>query len=218
MKGAISSYIDPEKAAEHRLGMAPELFQEAIAYGKKTLLYVGNLDDRVDEASLTAAFAPFGELINVELPREPNNPKHRGHAYIEFAEAEDAEHAIDNMNECEFFNRVLKVNIAKPTGLKQKAVWEEADAWYAKTLKKDAEDVDSAIRHEANKEEKEKAAAESESKEKKGKLAPDVEDNPRRRGDGPPPRRRYRDDGPIYAGAISKYELGLDGRSRGGRA
>ena len=38
----------------------------------------------------------------------------RGFAYIEFEEAEDAEEAIFNMNESELYNRVIKVEVAKP--------------------------------------------------------------------------------------------------------
>ena len=38
----------------------------------------------------------------------------RGFAYIEFEEAEDAEEAIFNMNESELYNRVIKVDAARP--------------------------------------------------------------------------------------------------------
>lgn len=38
----------------------------------------------------------------------------RGFAYIEFEEAQDAEEAIFNMNESELYNRVIKVEAAKP--------------------------------------------------------------------------------------------------------
>ena len=38
----------------------------------------------------------------------------RGFAYIEFESADDAEEAIFNMNDSELYNRVIKVDIAKP--------------------------------------------------------------------------------------------------------
>jgi RNA recognition motif-containing protein len=38
----------------------------------------------------------------------------RGFAYVEFESAEDAEEAIFNMNESELYNRVIKVDVAKP--------------------------------------------------------------------------------------------------------
>jgi RNA recognition motif-containing protein len=45
-----------------------------------------------------AAFIPFGEIINIEIPPDYENPaKHRGFAFIEYELAEDASAAIDNM-------------------------------------------------------------------------------------------------------------------------
>jgi RNA recognition motif-containing protein len=38
----------------------------------------------------------------------------RGFAYIEFEEPADAEEAIFNMNDSELYNRVIKVEVAKP--------------------------------------------------------------------------------------------------------
>jgi RNA recognition motif-containing protein len=38
----------------------------------------------------------------------------RGFAYIEYESADDAEEAIFNMNDSELYNRVIKVDIAKP--------------------------------------------------------------------------------------------------------
>lgn len=39
--------------------------------------------------------------------------KHRGHAFVEFLEEEDAQHAIDNMDASELFGRVIKVAVSK---------------------------------------------------------------------------------------------------------
>ena len=45
-----------------------------------------------------AAFIPFGEIINIEIPPDyENHTKHRGFAFIEYELAEDAAAAIDNM-------------------------------------------------------------------------------------------------------------------------
>jgi RNA recognition motif-containing protein len=38
----------------------------------------------------------------------------KGFAYIEFESAEDAEEAIYNMHDSELYNRVIKVDVAKP--------------------------------------------------------------------------------------------------------
>ena len=97
-------------------------------------VYVGGLDSAVNERVLLDAFAPFGEVIEVSLPK-PDLPSstdpHRGFGYVEFEDAEDAKEAIDNMDLSELFGRVIKVAAAKPQkssdeGLGSKtAIWEQ---------------------------------------------------------------------------------------------
>lgn len=43
--------------------------------------------------------------------------KSKGFGFVEFEEAEDAKHAIDNLHKTEFFGRVLAVNYAKPDAM-----------------------------------------------------------------------------------------------------
>lgn len=40
---------------------------------------------------------------------------HRSFAFIEFESAEDAAHALDNMNNAEFYGKVLKINYSRPS-------------------------------------------------------------------------------------------------------
>lgn len=46
-----------------------------------------------------------------------NKDKNRGFAFVEFADPDDAEHAMDNMNDAEFYGKVLRVNYARQYGL-----------------------------------------------------------------------------------------------------
>ncbi|KAL1881115.1 hypothetical protein VTK73DRAFT_4792 [Phialemonium thermophilum] len=105
----------------------------------KATVYVGGLASAVTTANLHDAFIPFGEIVDVSLPKN-DNPKiaepHRGFAYVEYEDAEDAKEAIDNMDQSEFFGRVIRVSAAKPPksadeGLGSKtAVWEQ-EGWLA---------------------------------------------------------------------------------------
>lgn len=63
----------------------------------KRTIYVGGLAEEVDEKILNAAFIPFGDIIDVQIPLDYESEKHRGFAFIEFESAEDAAAAIDNM-------------------------------------------------------------------------------------------------------------------------
>ncbi|KFY19900.1 hypothetical protein V491_04132 [Pseudogymnoascus sp. VKM F-3775] len=105
----------------------------------KGTVYVGGLAPAIDAASLHAAFIPFGEIVDVSLPK-PEAPLstdlHRGFGYVEFEDPSDALEAIDNMDQAELFGRVIKVSAAKPQknaneGLGSKtAVWEQ-EGWLA---------------------------------------------------------------------------------------
>jgi RNA recognition motif-containing protein len=100
----------------------------------KNTVYVGGLASIVDSNNLHAAFIPFGEIVDISLPK-PEAPSstelHRGFGYVEFEDPADAKEAIDNMDQAELFGRVIKVSAAKPQknaneGLGSKtAVWEQ---------------------------------------------------------------------------------------------
>jgi peptidyl-prolyl cis-trans isomerase len=97
----------------------------------KRIIYCGGIADEVDEKTLHAAFIPFGDIIDINIPIDFATQKHRGFAFIEFESVQDAAFAIDNMNDSEIFGKTIKVNIAKPIKLKEgsaRPVWSE-DAW-----------------------------------------------------------------------------------------
>ncbi|PSR93659.1 hypothetical protein BD289DRAFT_480972 [Coniella lustricola] len=108
----------------------------------KATVYVGGLAPIVTAATIHDAFLPFGDIADVSLPKNENpnsnsTEPHRGFAYIEFEDADDAKEAIDNMDQSEFFGRVIKVTPAKvpkskDEGLGSKtALWAQ-ESWLAK--------------------------------------------------------------------------------------
>uniref|UniRef100_A0A131Y2G2 Peptidyl-prolyl cis-trans isomerase E n=1 Tax=Ixodes ricinus TaxID=34613 RepID=A0A131Y2G2_IXORI len=116
-----------------------------MASSSKRIVYVGGLAEEVDEKVLHAAFIPFGDVVDVQIPLDYETEKHRGFAFVEFEQAEDAVAAIDNMNDSELFGRTIRVNVAKPMKIKEgstRAVWSE-DSWLrqhaGETLNEDEE-------------------------------------------------------------------------------
>ena len=105
----------------------------------KSTVYIAGLDHAVSDQVLADAFVPFGEIVDITLPK-PELPSskdpHRGFGYVEFEVPGDAKEAIDNMDQSELFGRVIKVAPAKPhkdsnEGLSSKtAVWEQASYTY----------------------------------------------------------------------------------------
>jgi RNA recognition motif-containing protein len=102
----------------------------------KNTIYVGGLDQAVTVRTLSEAFIPFGEIVDISLPK-PDLPSstdvHRGFGYIEFENFQDSKEAIDNMDQSELYGRIIKVAPAKPQkdsneGLGSKtAIWQQVD-------------------------------------------------------------------------------------------
>ena len=88
----------------------------------RKMVYVGNLPLGVNEDSLRAAFIPFGELNQIVMPTPVNKQDKtaaaagsiaRNFALIEYEDVDDGEHAVFNMNDSEFFGKVITVHWAK---------------------------------------------------------------------------------------------------------
>lgn len=88
----------------------------------KTTLYVGGLEESVNESHLHAAFIPFGDIKDVNIPLDHANGKHRGFGFVEYEEKDDAQAAMDNMNNAELYGRVLRVNFAQPQRISERGV------------------------------------------------------------------------------------------------
>lgn len=112
----------------------PEFLDMTDASRWKATVFVGGLSDMVNDSHVMDAFIPFGEIVEVQLPKSEEagaKGPHRGFAYVEFEDVADAKEAIDNMDQAEFFGRTLKVSQAKAPksaeeGLgSKKAIWEQ---------------------------------------------------------------------------------------------
>ncbi|TSS85052.1 Peptidyl-prolyl cis-trans isomerase E [Bagarius yarrelli] len=51
-------------------------------------VFLGGLAEEVDEKVLHAAFIPFGDITDIQIPLDYETEKHRGFAFIEFELAE----------------------------------------------------------------------------------------------------------------------------------
>lgn len=111
----IFDFVPPYFALQ--IELKPVIMTDASTRPNSTV-FVGGLDTKYVTASiLSEAFIPFGEIVDISLPK-PEAPSstdlHRGFGYVEFEEAVDAKEAIDNMDQSELYGRVIKVAMAKP--------------------------------------------------------------------------------------------------------
>jgi RNA recognition motif-containing protein len=77
-------------------------------------IYVGNLAYSVSQEDLTEAFSSFGRVTSVKIiiDRETGNP--RGFAFVEMADNNEGQKAIQGMNGQEIQGRAISVNEARP--------------------------------------------------------------------------------------------------------
>ena len=126
-----------------------------MAVNDKRTLYVGGLEESVTEATLRAAFLPFGELTEVNLPMDNSSSKHKGFAFVQYDEKEDAAEAMDNMHNSELFGRTIRCNYAQPpkikggdAGFASQPVWADADQYAAERDAEEAERDESDAKSE----------------------------------------------------------------------
>ena len=110
------------------------------------LVHVAGLEESVTKDVLFGAFCVFGEIRNVDIPIDVKTGTHRGFAFIEFMEADDANDAVDNMHESELYGRTIRVKLSskRPLGQLQdpkRAVWAD-DIFYKKVVARPMADDD----------------------------------------------------------------------------
>ncbi|MCW5963135.1 MAG: RNA-binding protein [Bryobacterales bacterium] len=79
-----------------------------------TKLFVGNLSFRTTQEELHEVFAPFGAVESVSIINDRDTGQPRGFAFVEMANASEAEQAISALNGTELGGRAINVNEARP--------------------------------------------------------------------------------------------------------
>ena len=94
------------------------------------IIYIGNLPEEVDNNLLKKAFLTFGEIKYVDIPYDLITMKKKGYGFVEYEEYDDCLQAIDNMNNAEFYGKIINVSFSKKKNLKENSkvpIWETED-------------------------------------------------------------------------------------------
>ncbi|XP_049530270.1 nucleolysin TIAR [Anopheles darlingi] len=73
-------------------------------------IFVGDLSPEIETETLREAFAPFGEISNCRIVRDPQTLKSRGYAFVSFVKKAEAENAIQMMNGQWLGSRSIRTN------------------------------------------------------------------------------------------------------------
>ena len=77
-------------------------------------LFVGNIDWNATEEDLQALFAKHGTVEEAIIIKDKFSNRPKGFGFVTFAEDNDAQAAMEALNEHELNGRKLAVNEAKP--------------------------------------------------------------------------------------------------------
>ena len=77
-------------------------------------LYVGNFPYETGEAELQDLFARSGTVETVKVMRDMATGRARGFAFVEMSSDDEAQKAIDELNQYQLGGRSLSVNEARP--------------------------------------------------------------------------------------------------------
>jgi RNA recognition motif-containing protein len=78
-------------------------------------VYVGNMNYSTAENQLRDLFAQYGEVSSVNIIIDRYTGKAKGFGFVEMANDDEAQKAIDALNGFEFMGRQLRVNEAEDT-------------------------------------------------------------------------------------------------------
>lgn len=77
-------------------------------------LYVGNLSYNLHEDQLVKAFEQYGAVKSVRLVTDRETGRPRGFGFVEMADRDGGQAAIDNLDGSDLEGRKLVVNEARP--------------------------------------------------------------------------------------------------------
>lgn len=75
-------------------------------------VYVGNLSWGTTDDSLRAAFEQYGQVTDSIILKDRMTGRSRGFGFVTFSTAEEAEQAVNGMNEQDLDGRNIRCNIA----------------------------------------------------------------------------------------------------------
>lgn len=79
-----------------------------------TKLFVGSLPWAVDDQKLGDLFSQHGEVVSAVVLKDRMTGRSRGFGFVEMANDEEAQKAIEALNGSDLDGRKIVVNIARP--------------------------------------------------------------------------------------------------------
>lgn len=75
-------------------------------------MFIGNLDQDVDEKTLYDTFSAFGMILSTRIMRDPDTGMSKGFAFLSYDTFEASDAAMNAMNGQYFYNKIIHVSYA----------------------------------------------------------------------------------------------------------
>ncbi|TFK55375.1 hypothetical protein OE88DRAFT_1709883 [Heliocybe sulcata] len=82
-------------------------------YKDSAYIFIGGLNFDLTEGDVIAIFSQYGEVMDVNLPRDKNTGKTRGFGFLMYEDQRSTVLAVDNLNGANILGRVLRVDHVK---------------------------------------------------------------------------------------------------------
>jgi RNA recognition motif-containing protein len=77
-------------------------------------IFVGNLPYAATNDEIHGSFTQYGEVVSTRIITDRETGRSKGFAFVEMANDEEAQAAIDSLNGAEYLGRTIVVNEARP--------------------------------------------------------------------------------------------------------
>lgn len=77
-------------------------------------LYVSNIAFKMRDDELRQAFEPYGEIVSAKIIMDRDTGRSRGFGFVEFADREAGQAAIDGLNGADLQGKEISVSEARP--------------------------------------------------------------------------------------------------------
>ncbi|GAA93701.1 hypothetical protein E5Q_00346 [Mixia osmundae IAM 14324] len=82
-------------------------------YRESAYIYMGGLDEALTEGDVITIASQYGEVVNVEMPRDKTTHKPRGFAFVMYEDQRSTVLAVDNLTGSKLLERTLRVDHVK---------------------------------------------------------------------------------------------------------
>ncbi|MDH6303918.1 RNA recognition motif-containing protein [Parabacteroides sp. PF5-5] len=77
-------------------------------------IYISNLSFGVTDADLGDLFSEYGEVTSAKVITDRETGRSRGFGFVEMANDEEGQNAIDKLDGVDYDGKTITVNVAKP--------------------------------------------------------------------------------------------------------